>query len=506
MLNLVRKVYPIVLVVACFALTTALPEPTFGKQTIKAYWSQKNKRADIDYLTFDGVAYISIKDLASFLGADYSTTIKNGKAEFTIKDKVIGFTNRSPYVIVGDKSYNLIYDIRFSGGEFFAPGDAVLDLLGRFLNFEYDINLDKKTLNIFPSDYNIVDLNSQLKLNGLLIEIFLTKLLKYEVSKTIDSWLIINIHDGKLNPEHFANAGRTKVVLETKAYQFDNSAQISLRLKAKDFNIVHRYKDDPPRIQISVKASELSDTVLTYVESDLPAQSAQAKDSLIDIVVIDPGHGGDDEGAIGRSGLMEKDVVLDIAKKLRTLLQQSGFKVILTRDDDRFVSLADRAEIANEANADIFISIHCNAAENKSARGSIVFFLADAKTDQARAAAALENASFKFESTASASKNSDIDFIISDLMQTEHLKESAELAEIIHGNFKNIKNLERRGIDQAGFLVLNKVFMPSVLVETAFITNKNDEALLQNEKFRDSVAREITAAVVAFKTKYETRR
>ncbi len=472
---------------------------------IKAYWSQRNRRADIRYLTKNGTDYISLKSLADFLGAEYSAKLKTGKCVLTTSDRIITFTQYSPYVIAGDKSYNLVHDVVSHGGEFYSPSKSTIELLGRFLNLEFDLDVMKSTLSVYPTNYNVLDLVSQAKINGLLIEIFLSKMLKYEISKTIDSWLIITIHEGKLNPDHFTGGRRSREVLETKAYQFDNSAQLSIRLSAREFNVVDRYKDDPPRIQLSIKANEFSDTILAYSESNLSAETPAPADSLIDVIVIDPGHGGDDEGAVGRSGLLEKDVVLDISKRLAARLRESGFEVVMTRDDDRFVSLADRANIANEAGADLFISIHCNAAENKSARGSIVFFLADAKTDQARAAAALENEVFKFETTANVPNKSDIGFILSDMIQTEHLKESAELAQLIHENLRNVRNLERRGIDQAGFIVLNKAFVPSVLVETAFITNKKDEELLRSDKFREAFAEEIARAVATFKAEFDAR-
>jgi len=497
-----KSISALALVLALFLAVSG----TAGEvKLIKAYWSQRNRKADIRCTEKNGIVYISLKSLADFIGAEYSAKPKSGKCVLAISDKIIWFTQYSPYVIAGDKSYNLVNDVMFSGGEYYSPGRSTLELLGRFLNLEFKLDVQKNTLNVFPTDYNVIDLVSQSKINGLLIEIFLSKRLKYEVSKTIDSWLIVTIHGGKLNPDHFTQGRQSREILETRAYQFDNSAQLSIRLRARDFNIVHRLKDDPPRIQLSIKADEFGDTILAYNENYRSAETTAPADNLIDVIVVDPGHGGDDEGAVGRSGLLEKEVVLDIGRRLASKLRESGFEVIMTRDDDRFVSLTDRANIANEASADLFISIHCNAAENKSARGSIVFFLADAKTDQARAAAALENEVFKFESTANVPDKSDIGFILSDMIQTQHLKESADFAEIIHDNLRSVKNLERRGIDQAGFIVLNKAFMPSVLVETAFITNKKDEELLRSEGFRDSFAGAIARAAVAFKARYEDR-
>jgi len=166
--------------------------------------------------------------------------------------------------------------------------------------------------------------------------------------------------------------------------------------------------------------------------------------------------------------------------------------------------LGDRAQIANEANADIFLSIHCNAAPNKKARGVMAFFLADAKTDEARAAAALENSAIKFEEQASSDGAiSDLSFILSDMAQNEYLKESADLADILQANISYQLKVESRGVDQAGFFVLNKAFMPAVLVETAFISNKNDEKILKDEKKQSLIADAMRDSIIRFRDKYE---
>jgi len=294
-----------------------------------------------------------------------------------------------------------------------------------------------------------------------------------------------------------------KAVYDTKAYQFENSAQLSIRLRPRDFTFVSKIKENPLRIQMMVKGEGFADTVLSY-----NPEANGFKDNLIDVIVIDPGHGGDDEGAIGPSGVKEKDVNLEISRRLKWLLENKNFKVILTRDTDRFVSLSDRTKIANEAGADIFVSIHANASKNnKKARGFISFFLSDAKTDQARATAALENASIRFESSENQKDYvSDLDFILLDMVQSEFLKESADLAAMIEQNIQKHSKISSRGVDQAGFFVLNKAYMPSVLLETAFISNKKDEKLLKNKKTHENIARAITESLLQFKEKYEALR
>jgi N-acetylmuramoyl-L-alanine amidase len=221
-------------------------------------------------------------------------------------------------------------------------------------------------------------------------------------------------------------------------------------------------------------------------------------------IVIDPGHGGEDSGAVGKNGLIEKEVTLDIARKLQNLLEEEkGFAVILTRDKDELVPLERRAEIANQNQAHLFISIHTNASKKRNARGSGTYFLSAAKNEEARTAAALENSSLRFEQISDSSRNlPDLDFILMDLVQNEFLIESSDLASIIQRRFKRELALPDRGVNQAGFVVLNKVYMPAVLVETAFISNPEEETLLKKDSFRQQIAQAIFESIMDFKKKY----
>ena len=492
----------------CLSVTPSLAQTkhatTSGKIEIKASWIAKKKKSTIVATKKDKAVYISLKSLAKFLDATYEPNIETGKGTFKLKNGMVSFTQFSPYVTMGEKSYNIRRDVIFYYGDFYTPAASMIEVIAKLIPEEIAFSENDLSLMIYPARYNVVDFAVQQKLNGLLIEIYLSQQLKYDIVKTIDSWMIVNIYDGKIDTATFSRRKPASTVIETKAYQFEKSAQVSIRLRGASFSYVHKYKDDPPRIQIAVKGDAFADTVLTYTAPETLAAPEKVQDTLIDVIVIDPGHGGDDNGAIGPSKTKEKDIVLDISKKLRDLLENENIKVILTRDDDRLVPLGDRTEIANEAEADVFVSIHCNAATNKKANGTIAFFLADAKTDQARAAAALENSALKFETESkSRGEPNDIDFILSDMIQNEYLKESADLADMIQKNIKNKIKIDSRGVDQAGFFVLNKAYMPAVLVETAFISNKTDEKTLRDEKKRQNFAEAIFTSILQFKAKYE---
>ncbi len=229
-------------------------------------------------------------------------------------------------------------------------------------------------------------------------------------------------------------------------------------------------------------------------------------DSSVKKIVIDPGHGGKDPGAIGRYwNTHEKDIVLKIAKKLKRILtERLDIEVVLTREKDEFISLLQRTEIANKEDADLFISIHCNASKDIKANGTSVFFLSSARTDEERAVAALENAAIRYEGGEDVKKQyTELDFILSDLAQNEFLIESSELATMIEANIITSVFTRDRGVRQADFYVLRGVFMPAVLVETAFISNKKEEKKLRSDKFQQAIAEAIYNGIKRFKHKYD---
>jgi N-acetylmuramoyl-L-alanine amidase len=285
-----------------------------------------------------------------------------------------------------------------------------------------------------------------------------------------------------------------------------NSAQISFKPGKPFFNNTNNVMNDSTRIQISLLGEA---PIIDSVESS-PADSSPRLEGLLDVsierIVIDPGHGGEDSGAVGRNGLIEKEVTLDIANRLKKLLDEDkDLAVILTRDKDELVPLEQRAEISNENKADLFISIHTNASKKRSARGFETYFLSAAKNEEARTAAALENSSLRFEQTSNSSQNLlDLDFILMDLVQNEFLAESSDLASMIQRRLKKELFIPERGVNQAEFVVLNKTYMPAVLVETAFISNPEDESLLRKDSFRQQVAQAIFESIKEFKKKYES--
>jgi N-acetylmuramoyl-L-alanine amidase len=235
----------------------------------------------------------------------------------------------------------------------------------------------------------------------------------------------------------------------------------------------------------------------------LPGASEPRPDRF-DTVVIDPGHGGENHGARGAGGLLEKDLVLDVSLRLARRLEERGVGVVLTRSDDRFVSLEERTSIANDARGDLFVSIHANASRSRSARGIETFFVSmEASDEAAQQIANLENQAFAGSEAVARISEDPLLGILGDLIATEHLVESQEFARLVE---RRLASDRSRGVKQAPFVVLMGVQMPAALVEIGFLTNPAEERGLRTSAERDRLAEGMAGAVVEFGERYDARR
>ncbi len=237
----------------------------------------------------------------------------------------------------------------------------------------------------------------------------------------------------------------------------------------------------------------------TKPASDEPAQGKF-------IVVIDPGHGGKDPGAIGPNNTREKDVVLEIARKLRTRLnREKGVKAILTRDSDTFIPLRDRIGIAHQHKADLFISVHADANPNSRITGSTVYILSEtgASSEAAKLIADSENSyDLKFGSLALSNATSQLASVLLDLSQNAMTDRSLQLAKNVLGELSKVNNPLRRGVESARFMVLRSPDIPSMLVETAFISNPTEERRLKTADYQQKLASAIFNGVKRYQLAY----
>ncbi|MFI5246607.1 MAG: N-acetylmuramoyl-L-alanine amidase [Gemmatimonadales bacterium] len=278
----------------------------------------------------------------------------------------------------------------------------------------------------------------------------------------------------------------------------------------------------PPPRAIEPRASRPASGVVTStgpaaraaVAGPVNSTGTLARPGKHRLVVVDAGHGGPDNGMQGpigqRTTLYEKDVTLAVAKKLARELESRGVDVLMTRVTDTLIALGDRGKIANRAKGDMFISIHVNAAnpnwkDPAAARGFETYFLAEAKTEDERRVAKMENEVVRFESSGDAASESGLDFILKDMAQNEQLRESSDLAGTIERRLAHIHPGPDRGVKQAGFMVLVTAFMPSVLVEVGFGTNAAEAAYISSDAGQRTIAGAVADAAIEYLAHYERR-
>ena len=257
-------------------------------------------------------------------------------------------------------------------------------------------------------------------------------------------------------------------------------------------------------LPLSFVRNNLGPIISRMPSAKAPAETKGPKRFAIRSIVIDPGHGGNDPGAMGRrSHVKEKDLTLRLARKLKALLEDGGIKVIMTRDSDTFIPLPRRSEIANRSGADLFVSVHINASRARSMRGFECYYLSNATDDNARALEAFENGSLKMGEAASAEHSRPLDKTLWDMTLTENRLESAELAGSICNSIDESLTMGTRGVRTARFYVLKHTNIPAVLVEAGYVSNKYEELKLKDPEFLDRIAESVAQGILRYKREYE---
>ncbi len=320
--------------------------------------------------------------------------------------------------------------------------------------------------------YNVITLSNPDRI-VVDIEGSISQLIPETKEITVDDSLVNRVRTGQFDQE------TVRVVMDVKSnYQY------------QVFDL-----PSPQRIVVDIFESPEQMVAIVSPETKEEAIIMDAKDNERYVIVIDPGHGGSDPGAIGPTGLREKDVVLDIALRLRNMLQNNGFTVYLTRDRDIGVALESRPLMARQKEATAFISIHTNAAMHRgspTARGVETYVLNSRYIGaSARDVADRENRASRFYRT----EDSILNQIIADLEESASIGFSLDFADIVQKHLVQFSGLNNRGVKQAPFIVLKGVNMAAVLVEVGFICNPSEENLLRNPEFREKIAQSLSQSV-----------
>jgi N-acetylmuramoyl-L-alanine amidase len=310
------------------------------------------------------------------------------------------------------------------------------------------------------------------------IDASISKLAAEQKEVLIDDYLVNGVRTGQFNQDTVRVVADLKDKYDYDVFELSGPQRIVLDIYMSKGQIAQN------------KPSET--TIPAVSEKEITVEQEQTGKY---VVVIDPGHGGKDPGAIGIGGLKEKDVVLDIALKLKNVLRNNGYTVVLTRDKDIDVSLENRPLMALQKNADVFVSIHVNSAFQKgspTARGVETYVLNSRYIGaSAKDVADRENKASKYHDF----ENNIVNQIIADLEESASIEFSLDFADIVQKRLVQQTGLVNRGVKQAPFIVLKGVNMAAVLVEAGFISNPNEEKLLKTSEFREKVAQALSQSI-----------
>ena len=257
---------------------------------------------------------------------------------------------------------------------------------------------------------------------------------------------------------------------------------------------------------MSVGALALCVGLAVGVANAQGAAAGRRSPDRFDAVVIDAGHGGDDAGARGDGGLLEKELVLDVSRRLARKLRPHGLRVVETRTEDRFVPLESRTSIANDARGDLFVSIHANSSSSSRPRGIETYFVSlEASDDVAHEVARRENEVFG-GAPPGAPRLDPLSAILGDMAVNEHVRESSRFAKLAQQELGAVEPAHSRGVKQAPFVVLMGVRMPAALVEIGFLSNAADERELASASRRRAIADALARAIVSFGEEHDRLR
>ncbi|MFC1731539.1 N-acetylmuramoyl-L-alanine amidase [candidate division KSB1 bacterium] len=460
-----------------------------------------------------GDYYVSSTELAEILDLNTYYDPQLAKIVLYFDGTQVTFTPDNPFVMIASNLFQMPLEVREYRSEIYIPIGELAPLLNRMLPGQYSFDRDERILEIYPGGaINITGITVEEKENGSLIRIAATREFGPDLSSWFDdvkSHLTMTFYRGRLDTLQLTNTDTRGLILRTTAFQFPESAQITFRLSA--YTESYHVDTDPANGDILISlmrrgagAEEVRQPVdpSRFETEEVVAREKESWE--FDTIIIDPGHGGKDPGTLA-DGLMEKDIVLDIALHLRKLLEQSELfeSVVMTRENDLFVPLMERAEIAKVMNGKLFVSIHVNSNKNTRLRGFETYFLRPGRNDDALEILEVvqreNNVMQLYEDVDPERELTDEDKMVLAMTQSAFVKESELFAQYINEGISRKINWPNRGVKQAGFLVLWRVPMPNVLIETGFISNSNQRRDLKTRSVRYRIAEGIFEGIRRFK-------
>ncbi|HZY10470.1 MAG TPA: N-acetylmuramoyl-L-alanine amidase, partial [Bacteroidota bacterium] len=480
------------------------------------------RNTHIGMFTRNGKIYGSVNDLASTLKLNTYYNAETKKLELRGEIYSLKMTSNNIFIVMTDKERNasvvqLSLSVLYAANSFFVPIEDFIPVFDEIVPEEVLFDRAKQQITVNRSTpvspFDVTGLSFEPKINGLLIRVQCAKKLTDYTSwlKPIgeDTWLYITLANAKADLSTLNKITPSGIIKDIMVFQTPTAVQLTFKIKGHINNSELLPAEGNRDILVAIHTPTEEQVAVRTARNYERTLERERDRWKLDVVVIDPGHGGDDPGAIGVNRTREKDITLAISKKLGKLIEQQlpDVKIVYTRTGDNFIELYRRGQIANQQGGKLFISIHCNATPRKSnsAKGFEIYLLRPGKTDHAVRLAERENAVVKLEEGYEQryQQLTEENFILLTMAQSAYAKYSEQFADILQQEMGKHLNLENDGVKQAGFYVLVGASMPNVLIETAYLSNRQDEKFLKNSKGQQQIAQAIFNGVKRYKQEYE---
>lgn len=441
--------------------------------------------------------YVSVKDVSRILSVKKPyINADRLKMVLYLGNNRLKISGNSSYILVDERVYQIPSFAIWDNNDIYVQAEALFNLIRETTMPGIGYDSRRMVLDIDIKEFNITGIEINEKSNGTVLRLKTrSSFPEGNISSFFheNGWFYITIADALVDTTEIRRSDSRGVVRNITADQLKNTAQIAFQIKTKVESHELYQAKDPSEIVVSLR---------TPMDNSIARIKEVKNRWKLDTIVLDAGHGGKDPGTMGQRGTKEKDIALDITKRVGLLLEKNTkLKVIYTREEDIFIPLWKRTKIANESNGKVFLSIHLNGSPNKSAYGFETYLLRPGKTEDAIEVASRENEVIKFEERTD-NRYKDLsgeNLIMATMAQSIFMRESEELAAMIQEEMaKKIKS-KNRGVKQAGFHVLIGASMPNILIEAGYLTNRNEEKNLRNAKYRQAIANCIYKAVVKFR-------
>jgi N-acetylmuramoyl-L-alanine amidase len=457
-------------------------------------------RRELATVTRGAADLVPLSELVMGMGISVTPDPRNASVTLAYQGRSVTLYDKKSLAQVGGELRLLSSNVLQEEGRWLVPVDSAPRLLGPLLRKRADWRAARRVLLIGEVVVPQIAVTTSVAGDAVRVTLQSNEKLPYRVQQDAGRVTVAvprDLVDVAHQPERLTGG-----IVDHVQFVGGHDNAFSIGLGRRFKNLQTFELEDPPRLVLEFQAAPL-DTAEAGA-SPSPPPVAHVEGAGIRTVVIDPGHGGAEVGALGPSGTLEKDVTLAIARKVRQNVVNLGLQAFLTRDRDLEVALEDRPAVANNYKADLFVSIHANAFRSEGARGSEVYFLSyQATDDESRRLAAMEGGDIAPATVAPA--GSELALILWDMAQAEHLEESSALASRIQEELAEVTGSQGRGVKQAPFRVLVGAAMPAVLVEVAFISNAAEEKLLVSDDYQSKIAAAITRGISRYQREREQR-